>query len=57
MLDELKKQRDAIVMQRAAAKDQVEQAERALGQIGFAIQALEAEAKARAEAEATPDSE
>ena len=49
-LEELKQQQIQIVMQRSAAKDQVEQSERLLQQVGFAIQVLEANAKASAEA-------
>ena len=45
-LEQLKSEQQTLVLQRAHAKDQVEQAEKGLGAIGFAIQVLEAQAKA-----------
>lgn len=45
-LDTLKAQQTNLVLQRAQAKDIVEQTERALGQIGHSIQVLEAQAEA-----------
>lgn len=52
MLEELIQQRTNLVIQRAHAKDTVEQLERALGQVNAVIQTLEAIAKADAEAHA-----
>ena len=49
-LEELKEQRTQLVLQRAQGKDMVENSEKGLAQIGFAIQVLEAQAKAQAEA-------
>lgn len=49
-LEELKQQASQLIVQRSQAKDQVEQLERAIGQIGHTIQVLEAQAKADAEA-------
>lgn len=54
-LEELKAQQQTLVLQRAAAKDQVEQTERALQQIGFALQVLEAQAKDKSPEEPTED--
>ncbi len=49
-LEELQAQQTQLVLQRSQAQDVVKQSEAALGQIGFAIQALQADAKAREEA-------
>ena len=49
-LEQLQAQRQSLLIQRSQAKDIVEQSERALGEINFAINALEADAKAREEA-------
>lgn len=48
-LEELKARQTQLVLQRAAAKDQVELAERSLQQLGFGIQLLEAQQKATPE--------
>lgn len=48
-IEELKARQMQLVLQRAGAKDQVEQAERGLQQIAFALQVLEANSKAPAE--------
>ena len=42
--DALVTQRDQLIMQRSVAKDQVENAERSLQQIVFAIQAIDEQA-------------
>ena len=45
-LDELRKAQTSFVLQRAQAKDTVENCERSLGQVAMAINALEDAAKA-----------
>jgi len=49
-LEELKTAQTQMVMQRSALKDQVDAVERQLGQVTFAIQTIEQQAKAEAEA-------
>lgn len=52
--ENLIEERTKLVLQRAALKDQVEQVEKGLGIINFAVQALEADEKDRAPADETP---
>lgn len=52
-LDQLKADQQNLVLQRAMLKDQIEGLEKALGQVSFTIQVLEAQAKE----ESNPDSE
>jgi hypothetical protein len=59
-LEQLKESQSKLVLQRAQAKDMVENTEKALSQIGFAIQVLEAQTAEPAPAplqEVPPDSE
>lgn len=44
-LDKLKEQRNQLLLNRSALKDQLEGTEKALGQINFTIQVLEEQAK------------
>lgn len=44
-LEELKQQRLELIVQRAQGKDIVDNAERQLGQVNYAIQVLESETK------------
>ena len=57
MQDQLKEQRIALLAQRAQLKDNLEAIDRVLGQINFALQILEAQAKVREEEEPQPDPE
>ncbi len=51
-LEELKQAQTQLVMQRSAGKDQIEALERQLGQVTFAIQTIEQQAKAAEDAAA-----
>lgn len=47
-LEQLKQQAQQLMIQRSSLKDQLENIEKLLGQMGFAIQIMEANAKADA---------
>ena len=57
MIEKLKSQQTNLVLQRAQAKDQIDAMERAIGQLGAAINALETAELLRVEAAAKVDKE
>jgi len=57
MEDQLKEQRTALLAQRGQLKENLEAIDRVLGQINFALQILEAQAKVREEVAPPPEPE